>query len=68
MNPILQAFVNQVILFAITAVLHVCYYYQGKAESLNPFNSKVDLLLFLLAWFGLGTYLTWKFNWGVFAI
>lgn len=67
MNAIIQAFLNQIALFTLMAVLHICYFYQGKVEHLNPLKSKVDLILFIVIWFGVGTYLTFKFNWGIWA-
>lgn len=67
MNTLIQAFLNQLALFAIMAVMHICYYYQGETENLNPLKSKFDLIIFLVIWFGLGTYFTWKFNYGIFA-
>jgi len=67
MNALIQAFLNQLAGFALMAILHVCYFYQGSTEHLNPLKSKVDLILFIVIWFGLGTYFTWLFNWGVFA-
>lgn len=72
MNAIIQAFLNQLILFALMATTYICSHYQQKAEyrkqeSLYPFHNKVDLIAFIVIWFGIGTYLTWKFNYGIFA-
>lgn len=67
MNSIIQAFFNQLILFVLSAALHICCYYQGRVENLNPLNTKQDLFLFIVIWFGLGTYFTWKFSYGIFA-
>jgi hypothetical protein len=67
MNSLIQAFLNQLILFIITAVMHVYYFYMGRTENINPLNNKADLLLFIIVWFILGTYVTWKFNLGIFA-
>lgn len=67
MNALIQAFLNQLILFAFAAAMHFFSFQQGKVEKLNPFTDKATLILFIVIWFGFGTYFTWKFNYGIFA-
>lgn len=72
MNAIIQAFLNQLIGFSLIAFTYVCSYYQEKAEyrkqgSLYLRHNMINFILFIIIWFGPGTYFTWKFNYGVFA-
>ena len=70
MNAIIQAFLNQLALFFLMVVTYAYSHYQEKEEyqkqePLYPFRNKVDLIIFIVAWFGFGTYFTWQFNYGM---